>query len=446
MASLIVILYLLLMPYVKCVPRKYYNYTLLSATPINDKQLNFFKNLTLSYDVNFWRPPGQVNKTIELVVSPEHKKAFMNDAKQSGVYLITVMKDVQSVFDMQTVKTYIRRKMGLFDWRSYFKTNDIYKWLQDLSNNHPQEVHLESIGKTHENRDIMAVRIVLGQDKYFYRSRVIIEGGIHAREWISPAFVTYMMQQIVQSPTSNNSILKEIAQAYEWYFVPLLNPDGYEITHTSDRLWRKNSRGVDLNRNFEIAFGSVDVSSNPLADTYSGKNAFSERESAAMATYVRSKSDRLDFYLAFHSYGQHMIIPYAYSRQHRENFDEVYQMGKKAAIRIADKYGTEYTVGTAYETVGYLTSGVSGCWVKRTFKVPYVITFELRDQGYYGFALPAKEILPTCEETMEGVLSLLSTKYKREGNPLPKSGQGYNLLNTLVTIWNIILFILTRED
>lgn len=41
------------------------------------------------------------------------------------------------------------------------------------------------------------------------------------------------------------------------HIVPILNPDGYEYTHTCDRMWRKNKAkhggvcvGVDLNRNF----------------------------------------------------------------------------------------------------------------------------------------------------------------------------------------------------
>ena len=67
-------------------------------------------------------------------------------------------------------------------------------------------------------------------------------------------------------------------QSIDWYFAPLLNPDGYEFSHTDDRMWRKNrspppsgSRcyGTDLNRNWDvIGFGAGATSSNPCAETY----------------------------------------------------------------------------------------------------------------------------------------------------------------------------------
>ena len=46
----------------------------------------------------------------------------------------------------------------------------------------------------------------------------------------------------------------------DWIIYPILNPDGYEFSWTSDRMWRKNRndndgnscKGVDLNRNYEI--------------------------------------------------------------------------------------------------------------------------------------------------------------------------------------------------
>lgn len=30
------------------------------------------------------------------------------------------------------------------------------------------------------------------------------------------------------------------AHGVDWYFLPLVNPDGYEHSHKYDRLWRKN--------------------------------------------------------------------------------------------------------------------------------------------------------------------------------------------------------------
>lgn len=65
---------------------------------------------------------------------------------------------------------------------------------------------------------------------------MIVEGGIHAREWISPAFVTYMLQQIIYSAISPDGMLRKVALTYEWYFVPVLNPDGYEFTFTQVRV------------------------------------------------------------------------------------------------------------------------------------------------------------------------------------------------------------------
>lgn len=57
---------------------------------------------------------------------------------------------------------------------------------------------------------------------------ILVEGGMHAREWISPAFVTYIIQELVENEDNRNMI-----ENTNWLIVPVLNPDGYEHTHTS---------------------------------------------------------------------------------------------------------------------------------------------------------------------------------------------------------------------
>lgn len=51
-----------------------------------------------------------------------------------------------------------------------------------------------------------------------------------------------------------------------------------------------------------------------------------------------------------------------------------------------------------------IAAGGSDDWAKGVGGVKYAYTVELRDEGYYGFVLPAEQIIPTGEETLEAVL------------------------------------------
>lgn len=59
---------------------------------------------------------------------------------------------------------------------------------------------------------------------------IFIEGGIHAREWISPAVVTFIIKSLL---TSKDPDVARIADSYNWYIVPILNPDGYKYSFES---------------------------------------------------------------------------------------------------------------------------------------------------------------------------------------------------------------------
>jgi len=60
------------------------------------------------------------------------------------------------------------------------------------------------------------------------------------------------MNEIITKPNNYWDIVDNI----DFYFVPLLNPDGYKFTFEGNRLWRKTRSdngspclGVDANRN-----------------------------------------------------------------------------------------------------------------------------------------------------------------------------------------------------
>ena len=52
----------------------------------------------------------------------------------------------------------------------------------------------------------------------------MIISGIHAREWISPATVTYVMNNLVTNPQYDR-----LLDMFDFFILPVTNPDGWDI-------------------------------------------------------------------------------------------------------------------------------------------------------------------------------------------------------------------------
>lgn len=61
---------------------------------------------------------------------------------------------------------------------------------------------------------------------------IFIESTIHAREWITAATATYLLNELL---TSNDPGIREMSNNYDWVFVPVVNVDGYVYSHT--KVW-----------------------------------------------------------------------------------------------------------------------------------------------------------------------------------------------------------------
>lgn len=101
--------------------------------------------------------------------------------------------------------------------------------------------------------------------------------------------MTYIIDYLVE-----NSENLEV----DYYILPVANPDGYEYTFLTDRLWRKNRRkagstgclGVDLNRNFGYRWGGKGGSKDICHETYAGSGPFSEPETDAIRNFFDASS------------------------------------------------------------------------------------------------------------------------------------------------------------
>ncbi|XP_039756453.1 carboxypeptidase B-like [Pararge aegeria] len=293
-------------------------------------------------------------------------------------------------------------------WKQYHRLEDIHGFLDYLAKTYPKIVSVNTIGKSYEGKDLKILRISDGNPN---NKAVFIDGGIHAREWISPATVTYFINQIAENFDEESDDMKQI----DWYFLPVVNPDGYEYTHLVDRLWRKNRKpsftgrqcfGTDLNRNFGYRWGGKGASNNPCSEIFRGSRSFSEPESRAVSEFIKTSVANFSAYLTYHSYGQYLLYPWGYDNAVPPDHKDLDVVGKSIAEAIERAGGSKYSVGSSSGLL-YPASGGSDDWVKAQ-GVKYTFTIELSDTGRYGFILPTTKIEPVARESLAGLRVLAS--------------------------------------
>ncbi|KAL7287595.1 hypothetical protein TKK_0018242 [Trichogramma kaykai] len=384
------------------------------VVPSTDEHVDILKQLTMENGYAFWTYPTKVNQPVDVMVSQEKLNEFYKLMESTRMKYEEFIEDVQRLID--TENPHITREDFGYSHKKYHTLDEIYQWFELLTKQYPDLVSIIEVGKTYEGRTIKGVKISYGSKN----PGIFIEGGIHAREWISPATVTYLIDQFL---TSTDSKIRKLAESHDWYMVPSVNPDGYVYTHEKNRMWRKTRsgsglcKGADANRNWGFMWNSGGASSIPCLENYAGKGPFSEIETKTLSQYLASLKGKLFAYISFHSYSQLLMFPYGHTTKHLDNHEEEKAIGMKAIGALAERYGTQYVTGNIAETI-YVASGNSMDWVKATLKLPVTYTYELRDKGRYGFLLPADQIIPNGEEVMDSLVTMFDEAIKF-GYPKP---------------------------
>lgn len=207
-----------------------------------------------------------------------------------------------------------------------------------------------------------------------------------------------------------NSVADALSK-FDFWFVPVVNPDGYEYARTNDRLWRKTrSRsglctGVDPNRNYAYHWRESGASSISCSEVYAGPHALSEPETKVIARILKKNGNRIAMYLTLHSYSQLFLAPYGYAQIYPDNYAEMSRVASEGMQAIASLHGTHYRFGPS-AIVLYAAAGGSDDYAHGVANIKLSYTIELPDEGRYGFLLPADRIIPVGREILAGVTAM----------------------------------------
>lgn len=376
------------------------NYKVFGIVPSTEKQIEQLYQMFQIHDgITLWNVPNLKNRVVNIMVAPHKLPQFAEIMARIGVSYQINIENVQEFMDRMMSSN----RSKSFDFNSYHTLEEIYKNLNDLAERYPDKVQIIIGGKTYERRYIKGVKVSFTANN----PGIFIEGGIHAKEWISPATVMYILHQVL---TSKNKDVRAMAESHDWYIFPVFNPDGYVYTHTTNRMWRKNRKpkgffciGVDLNRNWDYKWNYNNVSNNPCSNGYAGPAPFSEIETKSMSEYIKTISDKFYAYIAFHSHAQLLLFPYGHTKNHLDNYDDLHAIGLKTIAALKKRYGTEYQTGNVAETI-YSATGTSVDYIKATYGKNITYIYELRDRNRYGFLLPPDQIIPTGEEVVDSLV------------------------------------------
>lgn len=171
-----------------------------------------------------------------------------------------------------------------------------------------------SIGKSLLGEDIVCFHLGSENGK-----QIVVEGGIHAREYISTLFLLEGIDYLLNKKFDGGI-----------YIIPLMNPDGVRlvldgasfiqdenlkkflinINGSEDfSLWKANANAVDLNVNYDVFWGEGKQNVRKLASAnFIGYYANSEIENINFLNFI--KKINFSGSLSFHSKGE--VIYYGY--------------------------------------------------------------------------------------------------------------------------------------
>ena len=341
------------------------------------------------------------------------RREVLPTLRAAGVPFEVFIPDLQAVIEAERER--LAEPVEAADWFADFKNlAAINARLDALVALRPDLCSIVTAGSSIQGRAIKGIRI----SKFPNGTSMpafVFTATQHAREWAVPMTAMWFADQLVEKYATDARIAN-VVDSSEVYIFPVLNPDGYDYSWTTTRLWRKNRRlnsggsyGVDLNRNWATGFGGAGSSGTQSSDSYRGTAAFSEPETAGFRDFLLNKLNMAG-HIDLHSYSQILMWPYSYTSTLPPESSTYTRVSTAMGNALKAVNNRTYTVGNSWAVYG-ATSGCIEDWTSTTTGGMGWCT-EVRDTGTYGFVMPTSEIIPCASENWASALTMMEELLK----------------------------------
>ncbi|KAF7708957.1 hypothetical protein HF521_018014 [Silurus meridionalis] len=243
-----------------CEPTHYVGDKVFRLWPVSDTHISFIKELESNVKVDFWSPDSAdlvaVHTDVDIHIPASYIDMVSVMLQQSGMEYQVLIEDVQTAVRQQFDNI---RQTKAHDYMKYNSWENVEAWVNSITSSNPALISRSTLGKSYEGRSMHLLKI--GKNTGSTKPAIFMDCGIHAREWISPAFCQWFVQEAVSTYGSDPQ-MTSLLNKMDIFVLPVFNVDGYAHTWKSDRMWRKTrSRktgssciGADPNRNFDAGW------------------------------------------------------------------------------------------------------------------------------------------------------------------------------------------------
>ncbi|GLI70695.1 hypothetical protein VaNZ11_015636 [Volvox africanus] len=340
--------------------------------------------------------------------------AVMGQIFHLAVILLLLLR-TQSVFAVRRRLASATDSLATFaspNYTIYHRHGELISEVVEVVNANPGFMKLEVFSERDGSYDVelKVVTVEPGgfSNRHGEKVRMLLDFGEHGRELISSELGLLLLKtlaapegvmRVFPGELDRGRELQRLLDGTVIKILPMENEGGRQLVEAGRLCERKNGRGVDPNRNWEVDWGTKEPDYDPNEE-YPGVAPFSEPETKVLRQVAAEFKPHV--WLNIHSGMEAMLAPW-------DHLPEI-AVEARPSVDILQRIffdimaNTTCVVGSGGKTVGYLAHGTATDYMFKILQVPMAYTWEIYGDLKAHFDDCFRMFNPLDEEDFKEVL------------------------------------------